>query len=106
MGNMLSNEILCYIENNKEKIFEYLSHINDDEKFYNIVIKEVYLYLKNETDLLDCLDINQLKEIPLIIYTIAKHTFMNSRIIHNENEFLEKIGDVYGFIFFKKCVVQ
>lgn len=99
MRNLLSIEILHYLKNNKEKMIKFFSHFNDVKDFYILIIKEVINYLKNETCLTDCLDINQLKEIPPFIYTIAKELLMNCSNIYDENEFLEKISNIYGFIY-------
>ena len=109
MRNLLSIEILKFIESYSEKIFDSLSNINYDECFYLLTIKEVFIYLKNETNLLSGLDITHLKEIPLIIYTITKNNLMNSGVNYNENEFLNKIRDLYGFIFlchYNKSIIQ
>lgn len=99
MRNLLLIEILNFIDSYKEIIFDPLSNINYDESFYILIIKEVFIYLKNETNLLDGLDIIQLKEIPPIIYIITKNSLMNCKVNYNENEFLDKIRDLYGFIF-------
>ncbi len=95
----ISVEIRYSINRNQKKLIESLSYISDDEEFFILIIKDIYIYLKNKTNLLHHLNITQLKEIPLITYNIAKYTFPNHIVVNRERGFLNKISNLYGFIY-------
>jgi len=91
--------IRSFIIDNKEDILENYSYILENEKFFIILIRDIFVFLKNKTDLLNRLNIDQLKEIPSMIYGLAKVSFSAQRSIYKETEFLEKINNLYGFIY-------
>jgi len=95
----ISAGIHHFMDKNKEKIIDSFSNICEDGDFLLLLIKDIFLHLKNETNLLYCLNIHQLKEIPPIIYNIVKESFSNQRLAYIETEFLEKINNLYGFIY-------
>lgn len=95
----ISAEIRNFIDQNKERISKSFSYICEDNTSFILLIKDIFLYLKNCTHLFNYLTIIQLKEIPPIIHRIAKDIFSTQWIIFNENEFLEKINNLYGFIY-------
>ena len=70
----ISVKIHHLVNDNREKILEDYSHIDEDEEFFILLIKNIFLHLNNKTDLLNRLDITQLKKIPPIIYNVAKNT--------------------------------
>lgn len=97
--NKVVSEIRRFIIDNKENILENYSYILENEEFFIILIRDIFAFLKNKTDLLNRLNIDQLKEIPPMIYSIAKVSFSAQRSIYKETEFLEKINNLYGFIY-------
>ena len=78
----ISVKIHHLVNDNREKILEDYSHIDEDEEFFILLIKNIFLHLNNKTDLLNRLDITQLKKIPPIIYNVAKNTFSVQRIVY------------------------
>jgi len=97
--NKVLSKIRRFIIDNKENILENYTYIVENEKFFIILIREIFTFLKNKTVLLNRLNIDKLKEIPPMIFGIAKVSFSAQRVIHNETEFLEKINNLYGFIY-------
>jgi len=95
----ISTEIPNFMDQNKERISKSFSRICEDNKFFILLIKDIFLYLKNCTDLFNYLTIIQIREIPPIIFRIAKDIFSPQWMIYNENEFLRKINNLYGFIY-------
>ena len=102
LWNSRKNKVVSKIRSfiiDEEDILENYSYILKNEDFFIILIRDIFVFLKNKTDLLNRLSINQLKEIPLMIYDIAKVSFSTQRSICKETEFLEKISNLYGFIY-------
>ena len=97
--NKVESKIRRFIIDNKEILLDNYTYILENEKFFIILIRDIYTFLKNKTVLLNRLNIDQLKEIPPMIYGIAKVSFSAQRVIYNETEFLEKINNLYGFIY-------
>ena len=97
--NKIISEIRSFITKNKEYFLEDYSNICESEKFFIIVIRDIFVILKNKTDLLNRLNIDQLKEIPPMIYGMAKVSFSAQNSIYKEIEFLEKIRNLYGFVY-------
>jgi len=95
----ISGKISYFINKNKNKILISLTNIEENEEFYILLIKDVFIYFYNETDLLDHQNLFELKGIPFLIYNIARNVFLIKRRISKEEEFLEKIDNLYGFIY-------
>lgn len=95
----ISTLIYHFIEQSKERISKSFSPICKDNKFSISLIKDTFLYLKNCTNLFNNLTIIQIREIPPIIFRIGKEIFSPQWIIYNENQFLRKINNLYGFIY-------
>ncbi|MFW9987126.1 MAG: hypothetical protein ACFFC3_00530 [Candidatus Odinarchaeota archaeon] len=95
----ISSEIQSFIDQNKGKISKSFSHIREGKKLFLSLIKLVFLYLKNCTNLLNNLTIIQIREISPIIFHIGKKIFSLQWIIYDENQFLRKINNLYGFIY-------
>jgi len=97
--NKVISKIHRFIIDNKENISESYSYILENQEFFIILIRDIFALLKNKTVLLNRLNIDQLKKIPPIIYGIAKVSFSAQRSIYKETEFLEKINNLYGYIY-------
>ncbi len=97
--NHISAGIHYFIDQNKEKIYKSFSCISEDTEFFLFLLKDIYVCLKNNTELFNYLSITQIKEIPPIIYRIAKETFSIQRFVYVEDDFLRKIKNLYGFIY-------
>ena len=95
----ISEEILVLAKKNKKKLLESLVLKKDDREFFLLIIKEIFLLLKNNTDLLNSLNYNQLKNIPLSIYDVVKDIYLIRSNFHKEAEFIERINNLYGFIY-------
>lgn len=92
-------EIKKFINEKKREILDSFSDIGGTEELYISLIRDVFLYLKNKTGLLGNFGLLQLKELPILIYNIAKKEFAYKFIISSEQKFLEKIGNLRGFIY-------
>lgn len=97
--NQISTEIYNFLDQNKEVILKSLSHICEGNNFFISLIKDTFIHLKNCTVLLDNITVIQIREIPSIIYHIAKYKFTPQWIIYDEIHFLRKINNLYGFIY-------
>jgi len=102
--NNILDRIYSFIVNNKEDIFDNILRLSatlEDifDKFYILLIKDVFVFLRNQTNLLEYMNLDQLKEIPPIIYNIAKDIFSKEVSISGEEEFLKKISNLKGFIY-------
>jgi len=64
-----------------------------------LIIREVFLYLKNKTDLFNRLNASQFRQIPPIIYENAKIMFCTNKKVYEEDKFIKKISNLYGFIY-------
>jgi len=95
----IESKIRKFIINNKEAILENYSYMLENENFFSILIRDIFTLLKNKTVLLNRLNIDKLKEIPPMIFGIAKESFSNQRVIYKDTKFLEKIKNLYGFIY-------
>ena len=95
----ISHKIRYLLNKNREKIEKQISCISEDKEFFLQLIKNMFLFLKNTTSLLNHLNSEQFKAIPPLIYHIVKDYFSISRLSFSENEFLAKIKNLYGFIY-------
>ena len=86
----ISTEIHYFIDKNKERISKSFLHNCVDNIYIYSLIKDILLHLKNYTNLLNHLNINQIREISLFIFSIVKEIFSYQWIIYNENRFLKK----------------
>ncbi|MFX1257197.1 MAG: hypothetical protein ACFFAN_05030 [Promethearchaeota archaeon] len=95
----IHKEIKKFINENKIEILNLYSDIKENEEFFISLIRDVFLFLKNETELLENFNLSQLKEIPILIYEAGKKIFANNIKMYSEQEFLEKISNLHGFIY-------
>jgi len=97
--NAISVNIIHFMDQYKEEICKSFSYISEDTELLNLLIKDIFVYLKNNTNSLNYLNFNQLQNIPLTIYDIMKDIFLIRKNFHKEAEFIEKINNLYGFIY-------
>jgi len=97
--DQISASIIHFMDQYKQEICRSFSYTCEATEFFILLIKDIFLYLKNKTDLFDHLTNTQFKEIPIIIYHVAKDTFSIQKIIYDESEFLKRIKNLYGFIY-------
>ena len=63
------------------------------------MIRDVFLYLYNKTDLLNLQILSELKRIPPLIYNIVRNEFLIERKLDYEEKLLAKIRNLHGFIY-------
>jgi len=95
----ISVEIKKNLFQDKDEIERFFPHFGEDIAPFLQLIRKVFLILKNKTNLLNDLSVNQLKKIPPKIYNIAKDICSFQDFIREEKKFLKKIRNLYGFIY-------
>ena len=99
--NGFNDTIKQKIEKDLKNLVNYGCAINAEE-FFMSLIKECFISIKNETKLLDDSKVNQLGELPQIIYRNVKDKFEIYDKNFNKKEFQNKIENIYGFIYLAK----
>ena len=96
--DQLSEEIINFINLNKNLEKNFNIQINNEEFVLNW-IKEIFLFLKNNTGQLNSIDLFKLQVLPMKIYTLLDNLYSGSKNFPRNAEFLKKIKKLYGLIY-------
>ncbi len=95
----LKDEVFDRIHSFKVNNNVNILDIIENEEFFLLLIKDIFVFLRNQTNLLEYLSIDQLKKVPPLIYSVAKDIFSSEISVRGEGKFLKKISNLKGFIY-------